>query len=123
MIRLAYQGLNAGPESQVSFHRGGVAAGYFGKGVATVRPLSFFFFKGSGAPRDFPSFPTRRSSDLRGIGIPAEMREQIFERFVRLNDPALALQPGPGLGLYISRELARRQGAELSVVRSEPGRG
>src|SRR2546422_5733316 len=27
----------------------------------------FFFFKGSGAPGDLPSFPTRRSSDLRAV--------------------------------------------------------
>src|SRR3989442_11075648 len=26
----------------------------------------FFFFKGYGDPRDLPSFPTRRSSDLAG---------------------------------------------------------
>src|ERR1039458_10838567 len=29
-----------------------------------VRPLFFFFFYGSGPPRDLHSFPTRRSSDL-----------------------------------------------------------
>jgi signal transduction histidine kinase len=59
----------------------------------------------------------------RGIGIPPEMRERIFERFVRLNDPEMPVQAGTGLGLYISRELARRQGAELAVVRSEPDGG
>jgi two-component system, sensor histidine kinase len=59
----------------------------------------------------------------RGVGIPAEMRERIFERFVRLETPGQPLQPGTGLGLYISRELARRQGGELEVLDSEPGRG
>jgi signal transduction histidine kinase len=59
----------------------------------------------------------------RGIGIPPEMRERIFERFVRLNDPEVPVQAGTGLGLYISRELAHRQGAELAVVRSEPDGG
>src|SRR2546430_3746576 len=29
--------------------------------------ILFFFFKGSGAPRDLPSSPTRRSSDLNGL--------------------------------------------------------
>ena len=59
----------------------------------------------------------------RGPGIAPELRERIFERFVRVNDPELAVQPGTGLGLYIGRELARRQGAELSVAHSEPGGG
>jgi signal transduction histidine kinase len=59
----------------------------------------------------------------RGIGIPADLRERIFERFVRLSDPELAVQPGTGLGLYISRELARRQGGELELLHSEPGGG
>ena len=59
----------------------------------------------------------------RGVGIPPEMRERIFDRFVRLETPGQPLQPGTGLGLYISRELARRQGGELEVLESEPGRG
>ncbi len=58
-----------------------------------------------------------------GIGIAEEMRERIFDRFVRLNDPELAPQPGTGLGLYISRELAQRHGGRLEVSSSEPGHG
>ncbi len=59
----------------------------------------------------------------RGIGIPEDMQERIFERFIRLNDPELAPQPGTGLGLYISRELAHRNRGSLLVTRSEPGQG
>jgi signal transduction histidine kinase len=59
----------------------------------------------------------------RGVGIPPEMHERIFERFVRLDLDDQPPQPGTGLGLYISRELARRLGGELEVVESEPGRG
>ena len=59
----------------------------------------------------------------RGVGIPLDMRERIFERFVRLEIPGLPLRPGTGLGLYISRELARRQGGDLEVTDSELGRG
>jgi signal transduction histidine kinase len=59
----------------------------------------------------------------RGVGIPPDMRERIFDRFVRLESPGQPLQPGTGLGLYISRELARRQGGDLEVLDSEPGRG
>src|SRR3712207_8302649 len=33
--------------------------------LSTGRRASCFFFKGSGAHRDLPSFPTRRSPDLR----------------------------------------------------------
>jgi two-component system, sensor histidine kinase len=59
----------------------------------------------------------------RGVGIPSEMRERIFDRFVRVEAPGQPLPPGTGLGLYISRELARRHGGELEVVQSEPGHG
>ena len=59
----------------------------------------------------------------RGLGIPPEMRERVFERFVRLEAPGQTLQPGTGLGLYISRELARRQGGDLEVLESQPGQG
>src|SRR5262245_5245572 len=59
----------------------------------------------------------------RGVGIPAEMRERVFDQFVRIESAEEPLQPGTGLGLYISRELARRQGGELAVVDSEVGRG
>jgi signal transduction histidine kinase len=59
----------------------------------------------------------------RGVGIPTDMRERIFDRFVRLHAPDQPLQPGTGLGLYISRELARRQGGDLVVVESKPGKG
>lgn len=59
----------------------------------------------------------------QGVGIPADMRERVFEQFVRLEKADEPLQPGTGLGLYISRELARRQGGELAVMDSEVGRG
>jgi signal transduction histidine kinase len=58
-----------------------------------------------------------------GVGIPPDAHERIFDRFVRLDSAEEPLQPGTGLGLYISRELARRQGGELEVVDSQPGRG
>jgi signal transduction histidine kinase len=58
-----------------------------------------------------------------GIGIAVELRERIFERFFRIDDPAVGPQPGTGLGLYISRELAERHGGSLVLGRSELGRG
>jgi signal transduction histidine kinase len=59
-----------------------------------------------------------------GRGIPPEMRERIFEPFVRLPDTGSA-EPAPqgvGLGLAISRGLARGMGGELTVE-SAPGVG
>ena len=59
----------------------------------------------------------------RGLGIPEERREAIFERFYRVNDPSLPPQPGTGLGLYLSRELARRNGGDVVLERSVEGEG
>ncbi len=58
-----------------------------------------------------------------GRGIPKEMKERIFERFVRAEDPDRTPVPGSGLGLAISRDLAERQGGSLALVRSEVDAG
>jgi signal transduction histidine kinase len=62
------------------------------------------------------------SVEDRGRGIPDEMRERIFERFVR-GDQAADGAPGTGLGLYISRQLATRHGGSLELDLSVAGRG
>ncbi|MXP09456.1 sensor histidine kinase [Pseudoblastomonas halimionae] len=54
-----------------------------------------------------------------GDGIPAEKREKIFDKFERLGRSG---DGGSGLGLYISRRLARAMGGELAVT-SEAGEG
>lgn len=54
-----------------------------------------------------------------GTGIPPEKRERIFHEFTRL-DPNAA--NGAGVGLAISRRIARLLGGDLSVE-SEVGRG
>jgi len=54
-----------------------------------------------------------------GPGIPAESRERVFERFFRVSDPARPPQAGTGLGLYIARQLAERNGGSLEL---EPSR-
>jgi PAS domain S-box-containing protein len=57
-----------------------------------------------------------------GPGIPFAEQRLVFERFYR-SGPALTRSPGgTGLGLYISRELVRRMGGQISV-RSQPGAG
>jgi len=61
-----------------------------------------------------------------GPGIPAEARERIFERFVRL-DAARARSEqsstsGAGLGLAIARRIAEVHGGRLELMESRPGR-
>lgn len=57
-----------------------------------------------------------------GIGIPAEHRETVFERFKQGDSSVSRKYGGTGLGLPISRQLARLMGGEISFV-SEPGNG
>jgi signal transduction histidine kinase len=54
-----------------------------------------------------------------GVGIPRDRHERIFEEFVQLPSTAGG---GTGLGLPISRRLARLLGGTLTV-RSAPGEG
>ncbi len=51
-----------------------------------------------------------------GLGIPADARERIFEKFVRLDPGMRRGVGGSGLGLYISRELVERMGGALRVT-------
>ena len=53
-----------------------------------------------------------------GNGIPGEQREQLFQRFVRLDGTRAS---GSGLGLAIAKELAELMGGAIEVE-SEPGR-
>lgn len=57
-----------------------------------------------------------------GVGIPAEFIESIFEPFTQVGRSLTNTQAGAGLGLAISRDLARAMGGDLSV-RSTPGEG
>jgi signal transduction histidine kinase len=57
-----------------------------------------------------------------GLGIPADERERIFEKFYRLDPQQTQGVGGSGLGLYICRELVERMNGQLHVE-SEPGRG
>jgi len=57
----------------------------------------------------------------RGPGVPEGERERIFQRFVRGAGATRAA--GTGLGLYVSRECARRMGGDLSLEASDEGQG
>ena len=50
-----------------------------------------------------------------GAGIAADARERIFEPFVQLDRTLTSLHEGLGLGLSISRDLARGMGGDLTV--------
>ncbi|MEM9429857.1 MAG: ATP-binding protein [Pseudomonadota bacterium] len=55
----------------------------------------------------------------RGPGIPEEHREHVFEKFARLGEMTLA--GSAGLGLPISRQIARALGGDLVLVPTEKG--
>ncbi|HYD52081.1 MAG TPA: ATP-binding protein [Gemmatimonadaceae bacterium] len=57
-----------------------------------------------------------------GCGIPADKLEAIFEPFVQVRADLTRTAEGAGLGLAISRDLARGMGGELTVA-SVPGAG
>lgn len=56
--------------------------------------------------------------DDAGPGIPPEQREQVFERFVRGDDPSV---PGTGLGLALVREHVRLHEGTVVIKRSPAG--
>jgi signal transduction histidine kinase len=58
----------------------------------------------------------------QGVGIPTAEQEAIFEKFYRVDPEQTQGGGGTGLGLYISRELARRMNGEI-FVDSEPSQG
>ena len=57
-----------------------------------------------------------------GIGIAEEDQARLFSRFVRIESKATESVSGTGLGLWLSREIARMHDGDLTVE-STPGRG
>ena len=50
-----------------------------------------------------------------GIGIPREDQEQLFSRFFRAHNAYENQIPGTGLGLYITSQIAKQHGGEVTV--------
>ena len=68
-----------------------------------------------------PDWVEVRVSD-EGIGMSAETIARLFKPFSRGDEAELRAIDGAGLGLYLSRELAREQGGDVTV-QSNAGRG
>ena len=73
--------------------------------------------------------PTARADGLRdirlrvvdtGVGVPAAFRDRIFDSFTQADNAISRSHGGTGLGLTISRALARQMGGDLVL---EPGTG
>jgi signal transduction histidine kinase len=58
-----------------------------------------------------------------GVGIAPEEQEKIFEPFVQLDRSLTKVREGIGLGLAISRDLARGMGGEIEVSSGGAGEG
>ncbi len=58
-----------------------------------------------------------------GIGIPDEFQKRLYQPFTQADASLTRRYGGSGLGLMLSRELARALGGELELVESQPDRG
>jgi two-component system osmolarity sensor histidine kinase EnvZ len=61
------------------------------------------------------------SVDDDGPGIPAEMRDEVFRPFLRLDDARNQDEGGTGLGLAIARDIARAHGGDITLGDSPMG--
>ena len=57
----------------------------------------------------------------RGPGVPPEQREAVFERFASWRPDGYRDRPGTGLGLFITREIARGHDGDASIEAARTG--
>lgn len=58
-----------------------------------------------------------------GYGIAQDDQARLFGKFKQITSQQIGKPSGSGLGLYISRELARKMGGDLWIDESKPGKG
>jgi light-regulated signal transduction histidine kinase (bacteriophytochrome) len=96
-----------------------------------ARILSFkptFSAAAMSPPTEFPTtairLPSRPIADaaLTGIGLTAEQQANLFQEFTQADSLTARRYGGTGLGLPLSRKLARMMGGDVMVT-SEPGKG
>lgn len=75
-----------------------------------------------GTPIEITFDGTSVSVTDHGQGISEDEQQRVFERFYRIEDPLTMRTGGSGLGLSISRQLARAMGGDVTL-RSSPGEG
>jgi two-component system osmolarity sensor histidine kinase EnvZ len=112
-------------------HRSSVV--FHGHPIVTVRPAAFRRCLGnlvSNAARHAPSISITGHRDHRwltvtvdddGPGIPANLREEVFKPFMRLDGARNQDQGGTGLGLAIARDIARSHGGDITLADSPLG--
>jgi two-component system osmolarity sensor histidine kinase EnvZ len=106
---------------------------FHGPPIVTVRPAAFKRCLGnlvSNAARFAPSISITGHRDHRyltvtvdddGPGIAADMREEVFKPFLRLDDARNQDEGGTGLGLAIARDIARSHGGDITLGDSPLG--
>ncbi len=106
---------------------------FHGPPIVTVRPAAFKRCLAnlvSNAARYAPSIAITGHRDHRyltitvdddGPGIPADMREDVFKPFMRLDDARNQDEGGTGLGLAIARDIARSHGGDITLGDSRLG--
>jgi two-component system osmolarity sensor histidine kinase EnvZ len=106
---------------------------FHGAPIVTVRPAAFKRCLAnlvSNAARHAPSIAITGHRDHRyltvtvdddGPGIAAEMREEVFKPFLRLDDARNQDEGGSGLGLAIARDIARSHGGDITLGDSPLG--
>src|SRR5437763_5378464 len=112
-------------------HRTNVA--FHGYPIVTVKPAAFKRCLGnlvSNAARFADTIDITGHRDHRyltvtidddGPGIPANMREEVFKPFLRLDDARNQDEGGTGLGLAIARDIARSHGGDITLSDSPMG--
>jgi two-component system osmolarity sensor histidine kinase EnvZ len=114
-------------------HGHGTSVVFHGPPIVTVRPAAFKRCLSnlvSNAARFASSIAIVGHRDHRyltvtvdddGPGIPANLREEVFKPFLRLDDARNQDEGGTGLGLAIARDIARSHGGDITLGDSSLG--